>query len=304
MLSEPQPIFAGVPQGSILGPLLFIIHFTDVYKPLKRSKIITYADDSVIYTSSKNVDTIQLRLSEDMNNLCDWFKDNELIINIKKEKTETMLFGTSKRIKRQDKDLNSSANGSNINNVSTYKYLGVHHDSTLNLASHFEKIYNRAAGRVNLLRSIRPLIDQRCAETIYKTMIVPIFTYCGALGLSFPVSRENLIQNIERRSIKIIGNNNLNISSVDSLIKRKSCQFVHGCLQNNICSPFKNYFEILTHSKTTRNSGISVKLPKVRLEFGRKSFFYQGAKIYNTLPTEQRSLKSRILFKNKLKDIF
>ena len=67
-----------------------------------------------------------------------------------------MLFGTSKRIKRQDKDLNISVNGSNI--VSIYKYLGVHLDSTLYLVSHFERIYKKAAGRVNLLCSIRPLI--------------------------------------------------------------------------------------------------------------------------------------------------
>ena len=173
VLSEFQPIFAGVPQGSILGPLLFIIHFNDVYKPLKHSKIVTYADDSVIYTSSKDVDIIQQRLSEDMNNLCDWFKDNELIINIKKEKTETTLFGTSKRIKHQDEDLNISVNGSNI--VSIYKYLGVHLDSTLNLASRFKRIYKKAASRVNLLCSLRPLIEQRCVETIHKTMIIPIF---------------------------------------------------------------------------------------------------------------------------------
>ena len=104
-------------------------------------------------------------------------------------------------------------------------------------------------------------------------MIKPIFTYCGALGLSFPDSRKILIQNIERRRVKIIGNTILNISSIDSLIKRKSCQFVYDCLQNNVCSPFKNYFELLTHSKATRNNGISVKLPKVRLEFGKKEFF-------------------------------
>ena len=79
-----------------------------------------------------------------MNNLCDWFKDNELIINIKKDKNETMLFGTPKRINGQDKDLNISVNGSNINNVSIYKYLGVHLDSTLNLASHFERMYKKS----------------------------------------------------------------------------------------------------------------------------------------------------------------
>ena len=69
-------------------------------------------------------------------------------------------------------------------------------------------------------------------------------------------------------------------------------------------TPFKNYFERLVHSKATRNNGISVKLPKVRLEFGKKSFYYQGAKTFNNLPAELRSLDSRLKFKNKLRDYF
>lgn len=304
VLSEPQPILTGVPQGSILGPILFIIFFNDVHKPLQHSKIITYADDSVIYTSSKDIDTIQRSLSEDMNNLCEWFKDNELIINLKKDKTESMLFGTAKRINLQDKELKLSVNGTLINNTSTYKYLGVHLDSSLNLASHFDRIYKKAATRINLLRSIRPLIDQKCAESIYNTMIAPIFTYCGTLGLSFPDYRKEMIKNIERRGFKVIGNSSFNPPSVNNLIKRKSCLFVFDCLLNNVCTPFKNYFERLVHSKATRNNGISVKLPKVRLEFGKKSFYYQGAKTFNNLPAELRSLDSRLKFKNKLRDYF
>ncbi|PFX32846.1 putative RNA-directed DNA polymerase from transposon BS [Stylophora pistillata] len=266
VLSEPQPILTGVPQGSILGPILFIIFFNDVHKPLQHSKIITYADDSVIYTSSKDIDTIQRSLSEDMNNLCEWFKDNELIINLKKDKTESMLFGTAKRINLQDKELKLSVNGTLINNTSTYKYLGVHLDSSLNLASHFDRIYKKAATRINLLRSIRPLIDQKCAESIYNTMIAPIFTYCGTLGLSFPDYRKEMIKNIERRGFKVIGNSSFNPPSVNNLIKRKSCLFVFDCLLNNVCTPFKNYFERLVHSKATRNNGISVKLPKIYLD--------------------------------------
>ena len=82
MLSEANPVFTGVPQRSILAPVLFLIHFNDVHTSLRYTKILTYADDSVIYTSSKDIDTIQRNFNEDINNLCHWFKENELIINL------------------------------------------------------------------------------------------------------------------------------------------------------------------------------------------------------------------------------
>lgn len=82
--------------------VLFLIHFNDVHKALHYSKIITYTDDSVIFTSSKDLDAIQHNLSEDINSLASWFRDNELIINLKKGKTEVMLFGTAKRLSSFD----------------------------------------------------------------------------------------------------------------------------------------------------------------------------------------------------------
>lgn len=114
-MSEPNPVFTGVPQGSILGPLLFLVHFNHVHKPLCYCKIITYAGDSVIFASSKDLDIIQHDISEDINSLASWFRDNELIINLKKGKTEVMLFGTAKRLSGFDgKELNLSVNGSLI----------------------------------------------------------------------------------------------------------------------------------------------------------------------------------------------
>ena len=88
VLSDVNPIFSGVPQGSILGPLLFTIHFNDVHTPLQTTSIITYADDTVIFTAAKDLKSIQRRLSEDCHNLSSWFRDNELVLNLKKGKTD------------------------------------------------------------------------------------------------------------------------------------------------------------------------------------------------------------------------
>ena len=75
-LSESRPVFAGVPQGSILRPLLFLIHFNDAYKALKTCKIMTYADDTVVFTSSRNIETIQTLLNQDTTSLSNWFNGN------------------------------------------------------------------------------------------------------------------------------------------------------------------------------------------------------------------------------------
>ena len=93
VLSEPKPVYTGVPQGSILRPLLFVIIFNGVHSRLSHCKIITYANDTVIFTSSSDIDAIQGNLSQDLDNL---FRNNE--VNLKEVKTEVMLFGTSKRL--------------------------------------------------------------------------------------------------------------------------------------------------------------------------------------------------------------
>ena len=110
---------------------------------------------------------------------------------LKKGKPECMIFSTAKRLNALNgRQLALSVNGTLSNTTSSYKYLGGNLDSSLNLELHLDKMYKIAAGRFNLLRRIRPLIDKTSAEKIYKAMIQPVFTYnlwnFGSLLVTFP----------------------------------------------------------------------------------------------------------------------
>ena len=94
-MSNQQDLLTGVPQGSILGPLLFLISFNDAVEVVEHSSILKYADDTVLYVAGREIDSIEDKLSKDMDNLSEWLRCNELILNLKKGKTESILFGTA-----------------------------------------------------------------------------------------------------------------------------------------------------------------------------------------------------------------
>ena len=130
-----------------------------------------YADDTVLYVANKDIQVINAKLLIDMDCLTDWLKGNELVLNLKKGKTESLLFGTSQRISKQTEPFKIKlSNQTVINNTIEYKYLGVYLDSSLNLNSNFHNYFKKASDRLRLLAKIRPYSDQATAATIYHAI--------------------------------------------------------------------------------------------------------------------------------------
>ena len=98
-----------------------------------------YADDTVIYVPGKDLSIIEARLSADMKCICDWCTDNELILNLSKGKTESMLFGTSKNLCLQRPVMNVTFGDDEINFTTSYKYLGIKIEPSLNMNSNFDQ---------------------------------------------------------------------------------------------------------------------------------------------------------------------
>ena len=94
--SSNQPLLCGVPQGSILGSLLFTVFYNDLTDLKMSSRVLQYADDTVVYYPGKDVESIESVLSQDMDLIANYFDGNEFIMNLSKGKTEVMLFGTAK----------------------------------------------------------------------------------------------------------------------------------------------------------------------------------------------------------------
>ena len=305
VLSQQQPVYTGVPQGSILGPLLFVIFFNDIVERLNYSKIIKYADDTVIFCANRDIHTIESWLNSDLDNLSSWFDENELLMNLKPGKTEVLMFGTAQRIAKTNKELDIKFKNQRINVTNTYKYLGIEIDSSLNMNSHFDKTYKKMTGRMKLLIKLRQFLTTEAAINIVNLVILPLFMYCSLLKLTYTQTQISRINSLERRANEIVfrrAQKNVNFNLLNNG-KRKVCSFVHDVITKNTCEPFFDYFCVHKTNRNTRNNGHLISLPKIKLEYGRRSIKYMGAKLFNELPIDVRKKCQDENFKNILKSI-
>ena len=303
VLSAEGKALSGVPQGSIIEPLLFVLFYNDFPSCLKHSKCIIYADDTVIYVPGTDIFIIESRLSADMEHIMHWYTHNELILNLKKGKTETMMFGTSKRLSMQPDHLNITFAYNTVNQTHSYKYLGILVDPTLNLNTYKDLVYKKSASRLRILYKIRPLMDTKCARTIYQSMILPLLNYCGTLQLNHKKTKQDRLDAFHHRAMHLCTQNLSEQKRVPSPTASNiihSLTLVRQCLNGEVCSNFKNYFELANHGKNTRNAGALLKLPKLKLEYARSSFRYLGAALFNALPHSVRIIENTSKFKHAL----
>ena len=181
----------------------------------------------------------------------------------------------------------------------SYTYLGNQLDANLNLNCNFEKAYKKATGRLNLLSKLRSYINVQAAFKIYEMVIVPILMYSTMISLQLTATQLKKLNSFDNRANKIIGDN-VKLRKVESRMKMQACKVVKKCLDGKLCKQFEKYFEINEHSKRTRNRNKLLKLPNIKLEFGRKSFRFQGARIFNNLPLEIREIQYAAEFRRGL----
>ena len=191
LLSDPGNLTCGVPQGSILGPLLFLLYVNDMPQSVEYD-LFLYADDSCLVFQNKDPDKIEQQLNKGFANLCDWFVDNKLSIHFGEDKTKFILFATKSRVKKLPK-LNITHNGIKIKQHSSVSYLGCVLDETLSGESMALDVLKKINAKLKFLYRKNNFLNLSLRRLLCNALIQPHFDY--ACSTWYP----NLNQNLKKR---------------------------------------------------------------------------------------------------------
>ena len=247
--SETQYIPCGVPQGSILGPLLFVLLVNDMGTFLKQCEHILYADDTGLYISGKRCEDIEQKLNHDLVSIGNWFRENNLIVNLKKTKTKCEK--TSKENPWKLKCMVFMLWSPQPMNIWVLLWTKI--------------LLLLTTSRTNLLGRIHHNINPHTAETIYKVMILPVMLYCSNAFINIADSRKQRFENVQRRALKIVNgqNNSVSLQTVQQIHNRNCAVDVFKCLHGLVPLAYNDYFISTSHARNTRGNNKNLVPPKV-----------------------------------------
>ena len=179
ILSSVGKLKCGVPQGSILGPLLFLLYINDLLQCLQKTTPGLYADDTGIYASSYNVNDLIDNINYDLNIITQWMKNNKLQIHPKKSKC--MFITSPYEIKNIPQGIPILINNVPVPRVSSYKCLGVTLDEKLNWEHHIDTIIKKVNAGIAVIKRMKTYVPQEFLQTVYNALIQPYFDYCCQL---------------------------------------------------------------------------------------------------------------------------
>ena len=203
--SSIQKINIGVPQGSCLGPLLFLVYINDLPYSVKNPKVSIYTDDTSLALQSESISQLTAALNDDFGNLYLWLKGNKLSLNV--AKTQSLLFSTKYRqavMKEEAVTLAFDICNAPVELAENIKYLGVYIDKSLDWKKHIQEISKKISRSLGVIKYCKRFLPFDTLKYLYNSIVDPNFRYCCQVWSVAGASEINHLQKLQNRAARII----------------------------------------------------------------------------------------------------
>jgi hypothetical protein len=310
--SSELPLLTGVPQGSVLGPLIFLIYVNDLSACSDILKFVTFADDSNILMQGKDPKTTAAKLSEALSDVSDWFKANKLLLNV--SKTNLIVFKTPK-CRKDTRSETVYMDGEPLKQVDNERFLGLQVDEDLSWQHQANKVSSTISKKLGMMRRVKNIVGLRTLKTIYNSFILTQLNYGLAIWGGATATVLKRVKLLQKKAIRLLTNAKfrdhteprlraLGILKIEHLYKVQVSTLVHDSRLGIAPALLNNMFIRRADTVSTRHTqgkAEDVLVIKGKTGSAKRSFPVRGSEIWNELPNELQTTEKKSKFKNMIK---
>ena len=296
----------GVPQGSILGPILFCIFINDLPLNLEGDNVRCdlFADDSTIHAKGKSIEDVEILLQGSLNKVDKWCNANQMILN--SNKTKSMVITTRQKHQLKQLSLLLSVNSSNIEQVREHRVLGVILDQEMKWEAHINSLCKRLSRNLYLLSKLSLYANRDALLMFYNAHIMSHINYASSVWDGAGELHLKKVDSLHRRAAKIIGRG-LQLSTEDKQKQLKMLPLKKQLFFNKAVTMYKVwnesvpvYLSSIFRKASERYHSTNFILPFTRIDLFKRSLAFSGASTWNTLPVQIKNNQSLNSFKANL----